>query len=198
MGVDRKSAMGPELLEKLQDEHCDPSRGTLKGARILRNVGEVARFFPIDEPILCVGSGDGLEVEAWKLLGYDPVYGLDISHWRCMVAQKHGVRTWVVDIAGSRLPRPLNGKRQYANVYCAHTLEHCTNPPLAIEKFSKWAFSTICIVVPVELNGSRNPSHLSPFSGLNLQIGGFGVVYSDERINDELEAVKVYKRNALV
>ena len=65
-------------LEKIQDEHCDMTRTTAKRFRVLRNVGEAAIHFPKDEPVLCIGSGDGFEVEVWKTIGFYSV-GLDIS-----------------------------------------------------------------------------------------------------------------------
>jgi hypothetical protein len=70
--------MGQKFLEDLQDQHCDYTRTTGKRFRVMRNVGEVAPYYPINEPVLCFGSGDGFEVQAWDLLGFDAV-GCEIS-----------------------------------------------------------------------------------------------------------------------
>lgn len=178
--------MGQGLLEieRLQNAHCDWSRGTRKGHRILRNVGEVARFFPSEEPLLCFGCGDGLEVEAWKLLGYDAV-GCEISKEKSAKAEVFGVRIMSQKALGV----------YSLNVYCAHTIEHVVDAKAILEWFSKIALSTVCIICPIEPNGSRNPSHLSPVRALtDIMVPGMKVVQMIERYNDEPEGLIVFKR----
>lgn len=173
----------------LQTKHCDYSRKTRKGARILRNIGEVAKFFPLDEPILCVGSGDGLEVQAWNLLGYQ-AQGVDVSPAKAQVALDHGVPT--TEIPAERLDQfPKNS----ANIYCAHTLEHTKDPWLVMKHFLRIAVSTVCIIVPVEPKGTKNPAHVSPVIDLStIRIPSLTEVMRFERFNDEPEGVIVWKK----
>lgn len=175
----------------LQDAHCDNSRCTSKGYRILRNIGQMSKYFPRDEPIMCVGSGDGLEVEAWRLLGYDAV-GLDISTSKVEVSRQHGIPSTDVPIeAVNEFDRPYN-------IYCAHTLEHCESIEGILCLFEKTAISTICIIIPIEKRGTRNPSHLSPFWSLDelrIKSDYFSEVLRVERYNDELEGAVVWKIN---
>lgn len=153
---------------------------------MLRNVGAIAKYFPLEEPILCVGSGDGTEVLAWGVLGYD-VCGIDISKRKSGYANIRGASTYCADaeegisIAGH-------------NIYCAHTLEHMQNPQRFIDHALQTAISTLCFIIPIEVNGTRNPSHLHPFSSLNgLGITMGKVIYKTEHYNDEPEGIMVIK-----
>lgn len=176
-----------DAYRKLQTAHCDHSRGTRKGARILRNIGEVARFFPLDEPVLCVGSGDGLEVEAWQLLGYH-AHGVEVSPEKAMIARDHGAATTEAPAEG------LDAVEGLWNIYCAHTLEHCRDARAVLAHFLRMALSTICIIVPVEPRGTRNPSHLSPVLDLGqIRIPGMHEVMRYERHNDEPEGIIVWR-----
>lgn len=179
----------PREIIRLQEQHCDDSRGTRKGARILRNVGEFARWFPRDEPIICVGAGDGLEVEAWQLLGHEAT-GIDISPKKARVASKFGVPVLDLDAHGA----DYRGR----NIYCAHTLEHCKDAESLLYSFALNALSTICVIVPIEPDGSRNPSHLSPIRNLSQlhlpERSGWIETLRTERHNDEPEGAIVWNR----
>lgn len=181
------NTMTIEELARIQTKHCDMSRGTAKGRRILRNVGEVSRFFPLDEPVLCVGSGDGLEVEAWRLLGYE-AHGVEISPHKASIAKRHGVPCTEAPAES------LNEVAGNWNIYCAHTLEHCTDPSTVLAQFVGMALSTICIIVPIEPMGTRNPSHLNPIKSLSdIRLPGLLEEMRAERFNDEPEGVIVWK-----
>lgn len=175
---------------KLQDLHCDWSRGTNKGARIFRNIGEVARFFPLSEPVLCVGCGDGLEVQAWRLLGYR-ADGIDISVAKRKVAESHGVpytSAPAEDILADISPG--------FNVYCAHTLEHLLSPDTVMQEMRRIVVSVMCIIVPIEAKGSNNPSHLSPVLDLShIRLSGnIEEVMRCERWNNEPEGIIVWRK----
>lgn len=186
--------MGEGLLneEILQDLYCDPSRGTNKGARILRNVGECAPFFSREEKVLCVGCGDGLELQAWELLGYK-VIGLDISKAKAVVAKAHGCTIWrseahnLIDIS--------MGVHDFANIYCAHTLEHLRQPQRMVAAFARLAVRTIAIIVPLEPKGTKNPSHHMAVRRIgDIQILGWRVVKAEERYNHEPEGVIIFAK----
>jgi len=162
----------------LQDKHCDDTRGTAKRFRVLRNVGMAAPYFPVGEPVICFGSGDGLELEVWRLLGY-AVTGVEISERKRAIANAHGCFT--VDV--------LQGR---GNIYCAHTLEHVPDVGRVLALFRQTCISTICCIVPLEPDGSRNPSHLAPIRRLDdVRIEGMEVLLKMERWNDEREGVVI-------
>lgn len=171
-------------IAELQDQHCDYTRNTEKRFRVLRNIGEVAPYFPIDEPVICFGSGDGFEVEVWRLLGYDAI-GCEISPKKRERALKYGVRT---------VTNLYDDIRR--NVYCAHTVEHVSNRDLVISRLAAWSISTICLIFPIEPDGSKNPSHLSPVQNLDdIKLPGVTLL-KYERWNNELEGVIINaKRN---
>jgi len=178
--------------EQLQDLHCDPSRGTDKGPRILRNVGDCAPWFPLNEKVLCVGCGDGLELQAWELLGYG-VIGLEISKAKTVVAKAHGCRVWRGE--ANRLVEVSVGIQRYANIYCAHTLEHLKDAEKLLRAFGRIAVSTVAIIVPIEKNGTRNPSHHYVVKKISdIRINGWEVVRMEERYNCEPEGLVILRR----
>ena len=145
----------------------------------MRNVGEAAQYFPEDEPILCVGSGDGFEIQAWMLLGFE-ASGYEISSSKIKIAAGHGISTFDQGL-GDIYPH---------NIYCAHTLEHLDNPSEYMKIFSRLAISTICVIFPIEPNGSKNPSHLSPIGSIHdINFPGFDILLKKERWNDEREGI---------
>ena len=181
--------MGKRLLnlEKIQDEHCDMTRTTAKRFRVLRNVGEAAIHFPKDEPVLCIGSGDGFEVEVWKTIGFYSV-GLDISSSKRCIALDHGVVSFK-NMDG------MSGKK--FNVYCAHTLEHCANIKIMLDNIRDHCLTTVCLIFPIEQNGSKNPSHLSPITNIDdVHIDGMKTIRKYERWNDEREGFLILKKDS--
>jgi hypothetical protein len=179
MGSFKEPSLGKRFLEKLQDEHCDETRNTEKRFRVLRNVGEAAPYFPINEPVLCYGSGDGFEVQVWSLLGFE-AYGYDISSHKNKLAQSHGVEI---------------KKDIKANVYCAHTLEHLYDRDAQIKRMISNCISTVCFIFPIEPNGSKNPSHLSPIKSINDIVVPMNIMVKYERWNDEKEGIIIAHNN---
>lgn len=173
-----------DAIERLQDAHCDPTRTTHKRFRVLRNIGEAAPFFPPDEPVLCYGSGDGFEVEVWRLLGY-AAFGCEISSKKRAVAAAHDIVT---------VPT-LDDMRDPCNIYCAHTIEHLADPQAIIDQWLRMVQSTICCIFPIEPHGSKNPSHLAPVADLSaVRFPGLQTIIRTERWNDEREGFVIAKR----
>jgi len=171
-------------LEAIQEAHCDYTTGTSKQFRVLRNIGEVAPYFPINEPILCFGSGDGFEVRVWELLGYAAI-GCELSSKKREVALSYGVETV------SNLEACIGMRR---NVYCAHTIEHVEDRDITMLRLASISISTICFIFPIEPNGSMNPSHLSPIESLDdVDILDMRTALKYERWNDEREGIVIFK-----
>lgn len=169
-------------IAELQDRHCDYTRNTEKRFRVLRNIGEAAPYFPIDEPVLCFGSGDGFEVEVWKMLGYD-VVGCEISHIKRLIASDHNVRSYA-------LLKDISCR----NVYCAHTIEHLKDRDDKLIRMWNISISVMCLIFPIEPNGSENPSHLSPVLNINdIKLPG-DTLLKYERWNGEREAILIAKK----
>ncbi len=176
--------------EKLQATHCDMSRNTNKAPKILKNIGGVCHHFPIDEPILCVGCGDGLEIDIWKSIGFKSVSGIDLDSEKVEIANNCNC-----DVRKLSVEEHTNTFGIRNNIYCAHVLEHCQDVKVVLEKFKKIALSTICVIIPIEKNVTKNPSHLSPVRSVaDLSIKGWRVVRMYENFNYELQGIVVWKR----
>ena len=168
---------------EVQDQHCDYTRGTEKSFRVLRNIGKAAPYFPINEPILCFGSGDGFEIQVWKLLGFD-VIGCEISSEKRKIAKGFKVKTF---------KNLYNGLKR--NVYCAHTIEHVENRMRVLSQLYNISVSTICLIFPIEPNGSMNPSHLSPVQNIEyIKLPG-KTVLKYEHWNNEREGIIIFKKD---
>ena len=163
------------------------SRKTSKSFKILKNIAEVAFHFPIDEPLLSIGCGDGFELDVWKLLGYN-VLGIDLDKEKVDIAVKHGCNAIYI---------PVEDFNPYTkmNVYCSHTLEHCRNSSAVIKKVRMIALSTVCIIVPIEKQGTKNPAHLSPVKSISdIIIKDMHVVRCYENFNYEYQGIIVWKK----
>jgi hypothetical protein len=161
------------------------TRTTSKRFRVLRNIGMAAPYFPETERVLCFGSGDGFEIEIWRRLGFTAA-GCEISKVKREIAMSHGLHTW-----GS-----LSQIKEEFNVYCAHTIEHVVDNKLLLRQLSEMCITTMCLIFPIEPNGSKNPSHLSPVKSLNeVKVNGFKTVLKYEHWNEEREGVIIYKRS---
>ena len=173
-------AVGQDVL--VQDQHCDFTRGTSKRFRVMRNVGMAAAYFPEDEPVLCFGCGDGFEIEAWRLLGFDAV-GVELSDIKRTVAAKRRLTVY------KSMPSGIG-----ANIYCAHTIEHLPYIKKTIKELWHICLSVMCLIFPIEPHGTRNPSHLSPIKSLDdIDVPG-RILYKQSRFNDEPEGVIICKR----
>jgi hypothetical protein len=195
----------PPAYEQIQQNFTSNSRGTRMGKRIARNIAEFAP--QLQPPIVCVGCGDGLEVE--YLLNHlnipiqenavsKKVIGLEVTKSRVAIAQAANLPVYeaaaenIVDIV------PENAKR---NVYTAHCLEHCFNRDAVIAAFKQIALDTIIIIVPIELRGrTRNRAHFAPVANLGYLANCFGMDWTitmQFRWNIELEGVLVLKRKPM-
>jgi hypothetical protein len=170
--------MGQKFLEDLQDQHCDYTRTTGKRFRVMRNVGEVAPYYPINEPVLCFGSGDGFEVQAWDLLGFDAV-GCEISERKRRISSGYRVYTY----------ETLSQAQGQYNIYCAHTLEHVVDKRALISQLWEKCCSVMCLIFPIEPNGTKNPSHLSPIKNIDDVVVPGSIIKKTVRWNDELEGL---------
>jgi len=147
------------------------------GKRVAKNIAECAQY--LKPPILCVGCGDGFEVECLaKGLNVPPleehVYGVEVTRERVKIAQENKLP--VVLGAAENIPE-IVGDRKF-NIYCAHTLEHCFDIKKVIDNFKKIALDTIVIIVPIELKGrTRNRAHFSPVANLGSISNMFGMDY---------------------
>ena len=173
---------------KLQSKHCDMSRKTDKSFKILKNIGEVAYHFPMNEPILSVGCGDGFELDVWKLLGFKDVKGVDIDPEKIAIAKSFGCDAECCSIKDYEPDKDRN-------IYCAHTLEHCKNIEATMKTLQQLTLKVLCIIVPIEKNGTKNPSHFSPIRSLvDIPIDTMKIVRCYENHNYELQGIIVCKR----
>jgi len=177
-------------LASLQSSHCDMSRKTDKSFKILKNIGEVAYYFPRHEPLLCVGCGDGFELDTWKLLGYKDVKGIDIDPEKIAIAKSFGCNAEVCSIEDYWEEDEID-----RNIYCAHTLEHCVNADEIMRKLCSMTLSTLCVIFPIEKKGTKNPSHISPIKSLaDIDYDYLKPVRLYENHNYELQGIIVCRR----
>jgi 2-polyprenyl-3-methyl-5-hydroxy-6-metoxy-1,4-benzoquinol methylase len=162
------------------------TRKTSKAYKCLKNVADVAYHYPIDEPILCVGCGDGFEVEIFNLLGFK-AFGIDVDPEKINIAKSHGLNVKLSMI------EDLDPNERH-NIYCAHTLEHCEKYRQVLEKLKNIMLSTMVVIIPIEKNGTNNPSHLSPIRSLSdLELKNLKMVRCYENFNYEFQGVIVWK-----
>mgnify|MGYP001606548281 CR=1 FL=1 len=131
------AAASPEYL-RLQAANSAWSRGTAYGARAVGSSVDLLNVLFMLKPehvaeetrVLCVGCNDGLEMEPFARLGYR-VEGFDLDAEKVRVAQYCGLvaRT-------GELMEPPAPPEFFDAVKCAHTLEHATDPPAALQKLA--------------------------------------------------------------
>lgn len=194
----------PSGYEQVQTHFTSSSRGTRMGRRVANNVAELAPN--LQPPIICVGCGDGLEVE--HMLQHfgisveenaktQQIIGLEVTNTRVLTARAAGLP--VFEGPAENILEVLNGTKR--NIYCAHCLEHCFSAPTVIENFKKAALDTIVIVVPIEVKGRTvNKAHYFPIANLGYIANMFGMdwrISITYRWNVELEGVLVLKRDPM-
>jgi len=167
----------PRNYEAVQTEFTSSSRGTRMGRRITKNISECSQY--LQPPVLCVGCGDGWELEQLaKSMNVEPkkniIEGIEVTSSRVEIAKQHNLP---VHLGSAENMLDIIGDKKF-NILCMHTLEHCFNIQLAIENFKKAALDTIVIIVPIEVKGrTRNRAHYSPISGLGKIANMFGMDY---------------------
>ena len=153
------------------------SRGTRMGKRVIRNVIENIKY--LKPPILCVGAGDGYEIEQIaKALDIKPdIEGIEITPERVKTAKLNGI--WVEEGGAEDIPEVFPGET-FNSVYCSHTLEHTRDKVKVIDNFKKICTDTVVIIVPIEPRNEpfkpsiRNKSHVSPINNLGYLANLFG------------------------
>lgn len=196
----------PEKFAEIQRRYTSNSRGTKAGIRVVSNVNNCAKY--LNTPIMCIGCGDGLEVEEMiRCLNISPTFdniiGIEVTPDRVLTAK--GRKLPVIEGTVENITNII--KLQYGcekkfSVYSAHTLEHTFNLDLAIENIKEIALEIVVIIVPIELSGkSGNIAHNHPIANLGIIVNKFGldwkVVIMEYRWNTELEGLIVLKRNIM-
>ena len=102
----------PTNYEEVQTKLTSNSRGTRNGRRVEQNVFEFARL--LDNPIICVGAGDGFEVECMANALHFPatkenILGVEVTSERVKVAQSFNLP--VVEGAAENLPEIVGDKK---------------------------------------------------------------------------------------
>lgn len=195
----------PKGYEQIQTRYTSSSRGTRMGRRVANNVAELAPN--LKPPIICVGCGDGFEIECMlthfnisiqENAQSQQIIGLEVTQSRVQIAQAAGLPVYEGPAENIQDIVPENAKR---NIYCAHTLEHCFNSIAVIESFKKVALDTIILIVPVEVKGRTvNRAHYYPIANLGYITNLFGMdwqITTQYRWNIELEGVLILKRKPM-
>lgn len=203
----------PENYEQIQRRFTSNSRGTRMGRRVLENVKECAKYLDPKIPTLCVGCGDGYEIECLQaalsthhirnnIATFDSmptidVVGIEVSQERVNTAKKRGFN--VFQGTAEDLHNVALNRTKY-NIYCAHTLEHCYDQSRVFDNFKKICANTIVIIVPIESRGkSPNKSHYTPIPNLGsiaIHFGmGWRVVNLSYRHHLESEGLLVLTRD---
>lgn len=196
----------PEGYAEQQRRYTSNSRGCRNGERVIRNVQECARY--LESPVVCIGCGDGLEVEylasnLFIVPSKENILGIEVAKDRVAGAVARGLP--VVEGVVENLPDIIQnqyGPDKKMNIYCAHTLEHCFNLDLVIKNMKEVALNTIVIIVPIELSGkSPNIAHYTPIADLGQIANKFGINWKvamlSYRWNMELEGLLVLKRDPM-
>lgn len=191
----------PKNYEFIQTKYTSSSRGTRMGRRVSKNTAEAAQY--LKPPILTVGAGDGWEMEQLaKNLNILPekgiIEGIELTKARVDIAKQHNLP---IHYGSAENILDIVGDKKY-NIYCAHTIEHCTNRELVIENFKKIALDTIVLIVPIEIKGrTGNRAHFSPIANLGYIANLFGmdwkVINMSYRFNIELEGLIVLKKDPM-
>jgi ubiquinone/menaquinone biosynthesis C-methylase UbiE len=109
------------------------------------SVSEFAKYVDKNARVLEVGCGDGFALNVLKKLNFTGVTGCDINPEKIGVAVRHGHAVSVQDAhqLGFQSSR-------FAAVYCAHTLEHTYDGPLALKEIYRVLIpgGLVFIIVP--------------------------------------------------
>ncbi len=194
----------PEGYAEKQRRYTSNSRGCRTGERVIQNVRECAQY--LEAPVVCIGCGDGLEVEYLALNlciapSKENILGIEVAKDRVVGAVARKLP--VVEGIAENLPDIIYkqyGEDRKMNIYCAHTLEHCFALDLVIQNMKEVALNTIVIIVPIELSGkSPNVVHYNPIADLGQIVNKFGINWKVAvlayRWNMELEGLLVLKRD---
>jgi SAM-dependent methyltransferase len=120
--------------KQLQVSNSAWSRGTAYGALAVGSSVDLINLFYLLKPehieeetkVLCVGCGDGLEMEPFARLGYR-VEGFDLDPEKVRVATYCGLAVRQGEVMEPPTPRDF-----FDILKCSHLLEHMPNPPEAL------------------------------------------------------------------
>lgn len=81
--------------------------------------------------VLDAGCGDGLAMQEIGLRGFKNIFGIDLSEEKALCARALGFDVKVADL---HKINTKEYKRKFSVIYSSHTLEHCYDPLLVLEK----------------------------------------------------------------
>lgn len=159
--------MQPDDYENIQRRFCsNSSHGggdlTRMGQRAVRNAVEALQW--LHPSILCVGCGDGAEMQAMKDAGMaaDQLLGVEVVDTRVETAKSRGFN--VVHSSAEDMIEHVDGEY---DIYVGHTLEHTYDLLKAINSIKSLCSKRIVIIVPIEFRGtSGNKAHFTPVRSL--------------------------------
>jgi 2-polyprenyl-3-methyl-5-hydroxy-6-metoxy-1,4-benzoquinol methylase len=154
-----------EEYKRLQRTGSAWSRGTVYGAQAVGSSMDLINILYLLKPehneeetsVLCVGCGDGLEMEPFAHLGYR-VEGFDLDTEKVRVATYCGLTVRQGDAMEPPVPRDF-----YDVVKCSHMLEHLPDPPAGLRSLASLVKpgGLIYLVFPLEHSfPPHNPSHV--------------------------------------
>jgi SAM-dependent methyltransferase len=152
-------------------------------------VEELVGYFPDNARILCVGPRDGYEMEVLHDLGFDDVFGVDISIPSIQWLSSVGLRGAVMDMHEMAL-----APGSFDVVFSRHNLEHAHTPQRAMKELSDLLRpgGVFCIIVPKENPESLGTHHGHAFASLEQLVGMVEalldmkcVAQADRRLNNE-------------
>ncbi len=152
-------------------------------------IEELVGYFPDNARILCVGPRDGYEMEALRDLGFNDVFGVDISIPSVRWMSSVGLRGAVMDMHEMGL-----APGSFDVVFSRHNLEHAHTPGRAIRELSALLRpgGVICIIVPKENPETLGSHHGHAFASLEQLVGMVEalpdmkcVAKADRRLNNE-------------
>lgn len=190
----------PDNYTEIQSKGSVYSRNHKNGSRVRRNVYEFVCY--LNPPLLCIGCGDGLELEYFRDYyglenGTKQILGVDISEDKIQVCLDHGLNA---DVGTGENIFDIVGDKKY-DIYTAHTLEHSFDLKKTLNNYKKIALSTIIIIVPIEVVGTHNKAHLNPISNLSQITRHFGInwrITTFYRFNLQAEGVVIAKRSKFI
>lgn len=133
-----------DLTRRLLKEY---SQGADAKAIQERHVDSLLYFFPyIKEPILDVGSRNGVLISILNEKGFNDITGIDISPESVEVMKDKNYKAFHADIIN--MPFEDNS---FQTVALIHVIEHCTNIPKAVKEVNRVLIKGGHILVEIPL-----------------------------------------------
>ncbi|MFQ5691678.1 MAG: methyltransferase domain-containing protein [Nitrospinota bacterium] len=124
---------------------------------------ELANYFPDGARVLCVGPRDGYEMEGLRDLGFEDIFGIDISLPSVSWMSGVGLRSAAVDMHEMAF-----APETFDVVFSRHSLEHAHTPERVLREMSALLRpgGVICVIVPKETPETLGTHHGHAFTGL--------------------------------